>query len=183
MLAALSTPDTIVALVCGVAAVRGVVKGFAWQVVRTAGLVGALIGAGAWHEGVGAWLERSFEIIPDAAAPWIAWFAILVLLLLAATSFAYMARGLVKRVRLGGLDRLLGFAAGAAMGLVLVTAGFLVWGSFVRPETLRGTLDGSITVPYMAKVADLVEPLLPDDVRRRWGEVLNTLDEVVVETP
>ncbi len=50
MLAALSTPDTIVAVVCAVAAVRGAVKGFAWQVVRTIGLVGALWGAGAWHE-------------------------------------------------------------------------------------------------------------------------------------
>ena len=42
MLAALSTPDTIVAIVCAVAAVRGAVKGFAWQVVRTIGLIGHL---------------------------------------------------------------------------------------------------------------------------------------------
>lgn len=179
MLAALSTPDTIVAIVCAVAAVRGAVKGFAWQVVRTIGLVGALWGAGAWHERFGAWIEENVPFIPDVAGDWVAWFTIFLGLVLLATWFAWMAKGALKTVKLGGIDRLLGFGAGAVMGLILVTAGFLIWGSWVRTATLKSTLEGSITVPYMAKVVDIVEPGLPADVRNRWSEVLHTLDEVV----
>lgn len=179
MLAALSTPDTIVAVVCAVAAVRGAVKGFAWQVVRTIGLVGALWGAGAWHERFGAWLDANVPFVPEMTADWIAWFVIFLGLLLLATWFAWMAKGALRTVKLGGLDRLFGFAAGAVMGLILVTAGFLIWGSFVRSQTLRSTLEGSVTVPYMAMVVDLVEPVLPNDVRKRWSEVLHTLDDIV----
>ena len=181
MLAALSTPDTIVAIVCAVAAVRGAVKGFAWQVVRTIGLIGALWGAGAWHERFGGWLDANIPFIPEMASDWVAWFVIFLGLLLLATWFAWMAKGALRTVKLGGIDRLLGFAAGAAMGLILVTAGFLIWGSFVRGPTLKSALEGSITVPYMALVVDVVEPVLPADVLKRWSEVLHTLDEVVEE--
>lgn len=179
MLAALSTPDTIVAVACAVIAVRGAVKGFAWQVVRTLGVFGALWGAGAGHERFGAWLDANIPFIPEMASAWVAWFAIFLGLWLLATWFAWMAKGALKTVKLGGIDRILGFAAGGVMGLVLVTAGFLIWGSFASSSTLRSTLEGSITVPYMAKVVDVVEPLLPGDVRNRWSEVLRTLDEVV----
>ena len=144
MLAALSTPDTIVAIVCAVAAVRGAVKGFAWQVVRTIGLVGALWGAFAWNERFGAWIQETVPLVPDVASDWVALFVIFLGLLLVATWFAWMAKGALRTVKLGGIDRLLGFVAGAAMGLIVVTAGFLAWGSWVRTETLRddaGELD------------------------------------------
>lgn len=178
MLATLSTPDAIVGIVCALAAVRGAFKGFAWQVVRLIGLIAALWGAGAWHENVGAWLDAHVSFVPQAAAPWIAWFGIFVALLLLATWFAWMARGAVRAVKLGGFDRLFGFVMGAAIGLVLVTAGFLIWGSFVSDETLEDTLEESVTVPYMAMVVDVVEPLLPTSVQRKWGTVLHTLDPV-----
>lgn len=178
MLAALSTPDTIVAIVCALAAVRGAFKGFAWQVVRLLGLVGALWGAGAWHERFGGWLDAHVSFVPGAAADWIAWFAIFLGLFLLATWLAWMARGALRTANLSGVDRLFGFLAGGALGLILVTAGFLIWGSFVRSDTLKETLRDSVTVPFMAKVVDVVEPVLPSDVRRRWGDVLGTLDEV-----
>ena len=181
MLAALSTPDTIVAVVCVVAAVRGAVKGFAWQVVRTIGLMGALWGAFAWNEAFGAWIQENVPFVPDMASNWVALFVILIGLLLIATWFAWMAKGALRTVKLGGIDRLLGFGAGAAMGLVLVTAGFLFWGSWVRTETLRETFENSITVPYMTKVVEVVEPVLPKHLRDRWGEILHTLDDVVEE--
>jgi uncharacterized membrane protein required for colicin V production len=179
MLAALSTPDTIVAIICAVAAVRGAVKGFAWQVVRTIGLVGALWGAFAWNERFGAWIRDTVPFVPDVASDWVALFVIFLSLLLIATWFAWMAKGALRTVKLGGIDRLLGFVAGAAMGLILVTAGFLAWGSWVRPETLRDTLENSLTVPYMTKVVEIVEPVLPQHLRDRWGEILHTLDDVV----
>lgn len=181
MLAALTTPDTIVAFVCAVAAVRGAVKGFAWQIVRTVGLIAALWGAFAWNERVGELIAEHVPFIPAAWSDWVALFAIFVGLLLLATWFAWMAKGALKTVKLGGLDRLLGFGAGAVMGLVLVTAVFLIWGSMVSTSTLKESLSTSITVPYMTKVVEVVEPVLPTHLRERWGEILHSLDDVVVE--
>jgi len=179
MLAALSTPDTIVVIVCAVAAVRGAVKGFAWQIVRTIGLIGALWGAFAWHERFGAWLEETVPPIPDVATDLVALLVIFVGLLLLATWFAWMAKGALKTIKLGGVDRFLGFGTGAAMGLILMTAGLLFVGSFVPTPTLRDKLEGSVTVPYMAKVVELLEPVLPEYLRERWKGNLDTLDEVV----
>jgi uncharacterized membrane protein required for colicin V production len=176
--AALTTPDTIVLAACALFAVRGALKGFAWQAVRTVGLVAALWGAGAWHQRFGGWLHEHVGFLPEASTPWVAWFLILAGLLVVATFFAWMAKGAVHKVQLGGPDRLLGFALGAVMGLVLMTAGFLVWGSWVKEETLRGTLEGSVSVRWMARVVDTVEPLLPADIAKRWSPVLHTLHGV-----
>ena len=41
-LAALATADLVVLVVCGLLALRGAFKGFAWQAVRPVGLVGAV---------------------------------------------------------------------------------------------------------------------------------------------
>jgi membrane protein required for colicin V production len=182
-LSALTTPDTLVLVACVLFALRGAWKGFAWQAVRTVGLVAALLGAGAWHQRFGVWLDDHVTFLPSAATPWVAWFLILAGLLFVATFFAWMAKGAVHRVELGGVDRLLGFGMGAVMGLVLMTAGFLVWGSWVQEDTLRSTLDGSVSVGWMARVVDTVEPFLPADVAKRWGPVLHTLHGVGGEQP
>ena len=178
MLAAMTTPDAICLVVCLVMAIRGAFKGFAWQAVRTVGLVAALFGAGVWHKPFGSWLATTLTFLPGGATPWIAWILIFASLFAAATWFGWMAKGAIKRVNLGEADRMLGFALGGLMGLVLMTAAFLAWGSFVSEEKLEKTLTGSIAVEVMPKIVDAVEPLLPEDVRERWTNVLHTLHEV-----
>ncbi|MHC5012753.1 MAG: CvpA family protein, partial [Planctomycetota bacterium] len=110
--ATLTTPDTIVLIVCAILAVRGAFKGFAWQSVRTLGLIAAFIGAGLWHRRFGAWLDE-VSFLGEDPASWVAWFAIAVGIFLLATFFAWMAKGAMHKVKLGGIDRLLGFGLGA----------------------------------------------------------------------
>jgi membrane protein required for colicin V production len=176
-LAALATPDLVVLAVCALFALRGAWKGFAWQAVRTIGLVLALFVAGWGHVRFGVWLGAHVGLLPDGAAPWVAWFGLLAGVFLVATFFAWMARGAVRSVKLGGLDRLLGFAMGALMGLVLVTVVFLLWGSWVPRERLESVRRDSVTIPWMAKVVEVAEPWVPEDVRLHWGPVMHALDE------
>jgi uncharacterized membrane protein required for colicin V production len=174
---AVSTVDGVVLALVGLMVLRGLWKGFAWQAVRTVGLVGALWGATAWHEPIGRRLASTFGFLPDAAAPWVAWVTLVVALFLAAAYLAWVARGLVQQLQLGGLDRLLGIASGAALGLLLATAGVLAWASFVPDAHVRDALRGSVTAPWMGKTVDLLEPILPADLRQRWRGVLATPEQ------
>lgn len=171
----LTTPDTIVLLACGALAVRGAFKGFAWQSVRTIGLVAALWGATAFHGPLGTWLAADTPV-PAVASPIVAWLLILCGILLVGAYLAHLARGLVRTAQLGGPDRLLGFALGAVMGLVLCVVGFTVWGKFVGEEELRDTLRGSTSAFYMARTVEVLVPLFPDTVRARFGQALAAID-------
>jgi uncharacterized membrane protein required for colicin V production len=171
----LTTPDTIVLVACGALGIRGALKGFAWQAVRTVGLIGALWGATAFHEPFGTWLSEDTPV-PGIAAPIVGWLLILFGILLVGAYLAHLARGLVRSANLSGVDRILGFLLGALMGLVLSAVGFVVWGKFVGEEDLRETLDGSTSAFYMAKTVDVLDPLFPDSVRARFAKALAALE-------
>lgn len=176
-----TTPDLIVLGVCLLFAVRGAWKGFAWQAVRTVGLILALFGATQWYAPVGDWIDRRVSFIPEFAAPVVAWLLVLIAIFLVITYLAHLARGAMRSADLRGLDRLLGFGLGAVMGLVFCTIGFVVWGSFQDTDTLHDELGDSMTVQYMASTMRVVKPMFPEPIRKRWGDVIDTLDEVSPE--
>jgi uncharacterized membrane protein required for colicin V production len=173
-----TVPDTIVGLVCAVLAVRGAMKGFAWQAVRTAGMIGALWGATSWYAPVADWLDRTFAFVPTVAAPLIGWLLILIGIMLVFAYLAYLARGAIRSANLTAPDRILGLVLGAIMGLVFCAVGFVVYGHLIVGEDdLRDTLRGSVSARYMAHAIEVVEPLFPDEVRERFGKALTALDE------
>jgi uncharacterized membrane protein required for colicin V production len=174
-LAALTTPDTIVLVVCGLLALRGGVKGFAWQSVRLLALAAGIAGAARWHGPVGAWLEATLPV-PEAMAPWVGWIAVLVGIVALGGWLAHLARGWIRTRELSGPDRLLGLALGAVVGLVLCTAGFLAYGRFAGEASLREAFEGSLSRRWIAAVIGVVEPLVPASVRDDWRPLLGTLE-------
>ena len=87
-------------------------------------------------------------------------------------TFAWVARvfrGAMRQTRLGPVDRVLGFFAGAALGFLFVTAGYLAWGSLVPSASIETALRGSLSGPWMARTVEALAPLVPEDQRRRWG--------------
>jgi uncharacterized membrane protein required for colicin V production len=94
---------------------------------------------------------------------------------LVAAYVAWIARGAVRKIRLGAPDRVLGFAMGAVLGLVLATVGFLAWGSVKSDAELQGALRGGVATPWMGKVVDALRSVLPPDLRTRWAGVLDAL--------
>ena len=178
----IATPDIIVLVVCGLFALRGAFKGFAWQAVRTVGFVGAILAANLFHERLGVWVEEHLPGVlgwlPSAA---IAWIAIAVGVFLVIGLFAYMARGFMRKADLTGPDRFLGFGLGAATGFLFCTLAFSVYGSFHKDEDLRETFASSHAVRYMAVVVKAVKPLAPEPIRDHWMHVLESLRDVVPE--
>jgi hypothetical protein len=72
--------------------------------------------------------------------------------------------------------RALGVVSGAALGLLLATAGFLAWASFVSDERVRGALEDSRAAPWMAGTVDVLGPILPGDLRDKWRGVLAAME-------
>ncbi len=173
--AALTTPDMIVLVVCLLLAVRGTFKGFAWQAVRTVGLWAAIVIAGWQNERVGAWLNDNIGFLPSAWKEEAGWFLILVVVWILAVIISYMARGAMRNASLTGTDRCLGFAMGAVMGVALCTIVFVIWGKWVGEDELRQTLESSFSVRYLAVFVDVVNPIIPDAVHERVTTMLQAI--------
>jgi membrane protein required for colicin V production len=174
----LTVPDTIVLVVCLIVGIRGAFKGFVWQAIRTAGLIGALWAATHFHERIGERLDEWFSFLPTFATPVVAWLLILVGIFLVFAFLAYMARGAMKSANLTGVDRVLGLGMGAVMGLCFCAIAFVIWGFlFLKTDAqLREALEGSKSARFMAKIIDVVDPLFPVAVRERFGASLEAIE-------
>jgi len=174
----LTVPDSIVLVVCLVVGVRGAFKGFVWQAIRTIGLIGALWAATSFHVLVSERIDAWFSFIPDMALPIVAWLLILVAVMVVFAFLAHIARGAVKTANLTGVDRVLGLAMGALMGLCFCAIAFVIWGQlFLRTDAqLREALEGSRSARVMAQIIDVVDPLFPDVVRERFGASLKAIE-------
>jgi len=173
--AALSTPDTIVLVVCLAPGVRGAFKGFTWQFVRTTGLIAAIWVAGWLHEPAGRWLDDRLNFLPSNWNPIAAWLVIVLAAWLIVTFIAYMARGAVRTAELTSTDRVLGFALGAVMGLAFVTIGFVVYGRVATDGQLTQTLEDSESAQLMARFLEVAEPVIPDSVCERWCDTFDAI--------
>ena len=177
---ALTTFDLVALGLCALFALRGAWKGFVWQAVRLVALFGALWGAGAWYGWLAERLRSWFTFLPDKAVPFVAWGLVFLGLLLLGAYVAHMARGLIRSAELSGLDRMVGLALGAAMGLGLCTLVLLVGGALANAFGQRTLLDdalrGSITREAMVKSAELLEPLFPPGLRDVWSDALDSVE-------
>ena len=176
-LAALTIPDAVVLAVCLLLGVRGAVRGFVWQAIRTVGLIAALWAATRFYEPFSEWLDGRFSWLPAATAPVVAWLGIVVGIIFLFAFFAYMGRGLVKTAELTGLDRILGLVLGTVMGLVICVAGFVIWGQLSGEDHLRSTLAGSTSARFMAKTVEVLDPFFPEVVRDRFKNSLAAIED------
>lgn len=176
----LATPDMIVLGLVAVLGIRGAIKGFAWQLVRTIGLIAGLWGATRFYDPVGVWLDERTPI-PELTTPVVAWLGILAGTVLVFGFLAWIAKGAVKSVKLGGLDRVLGFVLGAVMALTFAAIAFVLWGHFTGEDELQETLENSVSARLMAEAIDVVAPLFPEQTRERFRKSLDALEEAADE--
>lgn len=174
-LAALTTVDAAVLVVSGFFALRGAVKGFAWQVVRTLALLGGLYGASLLCDEGEEWLARNAGFVPEGLRAILAWVGIALLVFFVLSTLATLARGAVRDAHLTGPDRVLGLLFGGLMGLAFAAMGLVVWGGTkAEDHDLAEALRGSRSLPFVAAVVEIV-PLLPRSTRERWQHVRDLL--------
>jgi len=174
-LLALTTPDGIVLALMGYCALRGFMKGFVWQLLRTGGLLLGFGLAGHYNVGMGAFLAQRFSFVPDAAGDLVGWLVIVAGTFLVVTLLAHLLREAVREADLSTTDRAFGLVLGAVLGLGIAAFGFTMWASLRPASEVKQTLAGSRTIEWMAKLVDTVRPLFPEGVREKWDVVLKSL--------
>lgn len=172
---ALTTPDTVVLALVLFFALRGAVKGFVWQLFRTAGLVAGLLLAVRYDVPLGRFLSERFAVVPERGADLVGWATIVIGTFLVVTLVAHLVRNAVHQARLSGLDRMLGAGLGAVLGLGIAALGFTLWASTLTDAEKKDVLGASASTAYMARAIDVVKPLFPEGVRQRWAPVLSAL--------
>jgi uncharacterized membrane protein required for colicin V production len=108
--------------IVGAFLILGFVRGLWWQVIRAAGLFAAVIVARAASPALAGWVAHQWPDLSTRSAGGIAWGALFLLALCAATLLGLLGRRLLEVMQLGLADRVGGAAVGAVTGLGLHVA-------------------------------------------------------------
>ncbi len=177
--------DLALAVVTGVFAILGLVKGLSRLLIGTAALGAAFLLATRFHRELAerlTWIDLSGD-----ARKLIAYLAICLGTLLVGGLVGWLASRLLRAAMLGWADRLAGGAIGllaAALFAALVVLPLVAY----SPRGERALRD-SVLAPYVAVVADLAKLLAPrelaekydekvEGLRRYWREIQPTAPQV-----
>ena len=155
----------------------GVIKGLVRILIGIAALVAAFALAAKYHQPLAQRLQ--WIDLPDEPLMLSTYVLIFIGVMLAGGLVAWLLRKVLKAAMLSWADRL----AGAALGLVatMLVAALLVLPIVAYSPYSDSLLRRSVLAPYVAAVADLASPLVPDDLsllyhqrmdelRRMWQE-------------
>jgi membrane protein required for colicin V production len=145
----------VLALSTAFAFARGVVR----ELVAIASWIAGLV-AGVRYADDAAALFGSLDVAP-AVREVLAFMMILIATLIAGALVAWIARGAVRAIGLGFVDRLLGAAFGLVRGALFVVAFALVAGLTALPR--HDWWQNSVSGPVLAASALAVGPHLPAD--------------------
>ena len=158
----LTAVDLGIAVVVGLSALLALARGAVREVFSIASWLGALVVAFA------AFGQARPAMRDPIAEPLLADAAALVLVFLVPFIALRIVSGLLsRRVNaglLGPLDKLLGFAFGAARGVLVVAAAYLVLSFFVPPERQPATVQQARLLPQVREAAGLIVGVLPENL-------------------
>jgi membrane protein required for colicin V production len=163
--------DIILLVLACILVVIGMVKGLVRILVGLAALVTAFVVAARYHQPLAQSLS-GFDV--NAGVLRIVAYILLFLgVMIVGGVLAYLARRLLKAAMLSWADR----AAGAAAGLVtaFIVAALLILPIVAYAPNGDSWLRQSILAPYVAAVADLARPLVPQDLSERYRERMEDL--------
>jgi membrane protein required for colicin V production len=161
----MTTFDLIVLALIGSSLVAGALRGLVRALIATGALVLGLLVAARGYETAGAML-RGVGLVESAAAAQAGGFLLIVGAALALGFAAgQLARGGLKRARLGWLDRALGALFGLARGLAVCAAMYLALTAF--PVRLSAVSEAR-TAPLLAASAEALSYLPSTELRARF---------------
>jgi uncharacterized membrane protein required for colicin V production len=151
----------------------GLVKGMVRILVGMAALVAAFILAAQFHVPLAD--KLSVIDIPAAALSLIAYVLIFFGVMLAGGVVAYITRKALKVAMLSWADRLGGAALGAIAAMIAAALLVLPLVAY-RPDS--ALLQRSTLAPYVAVMADLASPLVPDSMSDEYAQRMEELRQV-----
>jgi uncharacterized membrane protein required for colicin V production len=172
--------DTTILVLLGLGAVLGARSGLVKQIARIAGFFAALAGAVCFHGAAADYLQRNVLQGADAQVAGVgAYVGVFVGIYLAFFLTAVVVEKFLKAVKLNGMNRLMGAAAGAGKAALLVGALCLAAISFPNPGT-QDVMRQSRIAPALAGTVGLGLRLVPEqytaDLRAGFDQVKQAAD-------
>jgi len=149
--------DIVIIVIAALFGLFGLWQGAIKALFGVAGLVGGIVLAGHYYQGLAAILSPSEAIWSEVAA----YILILIATLVAAGVIGWLVSHLVHITMLGWLDRLIGFVLGAAVGCLLCAA-ILAMISRYSPDA-QSIISQSAIARFLMEQFPLLLALLPDE--------------------
>lgn len=155
--------------------ITGFARGFIWQLLRLATLVGGFLLARVLEPEVAPRLEHAFPSLGESGSRVAAYFSVFFAVVLAGSLVAYLLRSALKALKLSAFDRLLGALLGALKGVAIVVVAVLVLTKLPVPESFQEQLARSEAARLSASVVDNMDVLFPPSVREDFAAWLKGL--------
>lgn len=158
----LTVLDMIVLGAVVLSALLAAVRGFTREVLSIVAWVAAAVAAWSLHPSVLPFIKQ--HIRQDMVALVIAIAVIFLVTLVIVSLITARISDFVLDSRIGALDRTLGFAFGAARGLLLAVVGYLLWTQLVPDSRQPGWVKEAKTRPLLESTGKSLLAILPQDI-------------------
>ncbi len=170
--------DLFLVIFIGFFFIRGLMKGFVYQVARIAAIILGFILAAAFSDPVGRAIGVTF---PGVEQPWDVYIAYVVILGLTWGVLAYVAHLLKKRLErenLAFLDRLWGGVVGALKACLMIMVAVFALTALPGGGTLASPLRSSKVVPGVYGLMEKMTFLFPETVLEKGRMIFEIPDEI-----
>ncbi len=166
--------DIIMLAVLGFSVIIGAVKGMAWQIAMVASIVISFFVAREFH-------PELAEALSGVDEPWNKFIAMASLYLLTSLGiwmlFAFCAKR-IEKYEMKTFDRQTGALLGIVNGVLLCTILTMCAIAF-GGEDMHNRIAESKTGPYVSRVLDIVEPIIPTELQDSLNDYLQQLHDLI----
>ena len=158
-------------IILGFFLVMGLLRGFVWQVVQFAKLVGGIVLANLFATTVGGWITS--DKLQPPYSTYLAYVLIFLGFAIVMTIVAKLLEESLKKMELKSYDRLAGAALGLASGWLMLTV--VVMFLYSRPplDSTRNDNSTSYAGAYAARTALVAGPMLPAEVKQLYERIVD----------
>lgn len=154
--------DIVIIVITGITVAAGLIKGFVKQVFSIAGVVAGYLISVKVYEPV----TKYFFGPNNAAAKIIIFLAIFITCIVLAALSSRLVDKFMEAAGISWANRIAGAGLGFFKGLLIVSVMAGVISTFVPSES--DVLKKSVTLPYLLKVVDAANNIIPDNLQIRY---------------
>lgn len=170
--------DLFLVILIGFFFIRGLLKGFVYQVARIAAIILGFILAASFSDPVGAAIGATFKSV---AAPWDVYIAYVLILGLTWGVLTWVAHLLKKRLEkenLAFLDRFWGGVVGALKACLIILVAVFALTALPGGGTLASPLRNSKVVPGVYGLMEKMTFLFPETVLQKGRMIFEIPEEI-----
>ena len=168
------TFDMIMLAILGASILIGAIKGMAWQIAMVSSIIVSFLVARTFH-------PQLATALSDIDEPWNQYIAMASLYLLTSLGiwmlFAFFAKQIDKH-EMKTFDRQTGAMLGIVNGVLLCTIFTLAAIAF-GGESMHERIAKSKSGPYVSRVLNLTQPLIPQELQESLNNYMERLDTLI----